>query len=73
MKLQPSTFLMSSRQLISGDRPPCTHRNCWLSSAARGRQSKASMQASYTRSEYLILPEDHNPRLGKSERLVGDP
>lgn len=40
------TFLMSSRQLISGESPPWTHRNCWLSSAARGRQSKASMQAS---------------------------
>lgn len=50
------TFLMSSRQLISGESPPCTHRNCWLSRAARGRQSKASIQASYTRSEYLILP-----------------
>lgn len=50
------TFLMSSRQLISGESPPCTQRNCWLSRAARGRQSKASMQASYTRSEYLILP-----------------
>ena len=47
---------MSSRQLISGESPPCTHRNCWLSRAARGRQSKASIQASYTRSEYLILP-----------------
>lgn len=50
------TFLISSKQLISGESPPCTHRNCWLSRAARGRQSKASMQASYTRSEYLILP-----------------
>lgn len=26
--------------------------------AAKGRQSNASMQASYTRSEYLILPEE---------------
>lgn len=50
---------MSSRQLISGESPPCTHRNCWLSKAARGRQSKASMQASYTRSEYLILPAEN--------------
>lgn len=47
---------MSSKFVISGDSPPCTHRNCWFISAARGRQSKASMHASYTRSEYLILP-----------------
>lgn len=50
------TFLMSSRFVISGDNPPCTHRNCWFMRAARGRQSKASIHASYTRSEYLILP-----------------
>lgn len=50
------TFLMSSRFVISGDSPPCTHRNCWFISAARGRQSKASIHASYTLSEYLILP-----------------
>lgn len=47
---------MSSKFVISGDSPPCTHRNCWFISAARGRQSKASIHASYTRSEYLILP-----------------
>lgn len=40
------TVLMSSSVKISGERPPCMHRNCWLSSAARGRQSNASMQAS---------------------------
>lgn len=51
-----STFRMSSRQVTSGLRPPCTHRNCWLRRAARGRQSKASIQASYTCSEYFILP-----------------
>lgn len=50
------TFLMSSRFVISGDSPPCTHRNCWFIRAARGRQSKASIHSSYTRSEYLILP-----------------
>lgn len=47
---------MSSRQVTSGLRPPCTHRNCWLRRAARGRQSNASIQASYTCSEYFILP-----------------
>ena len=51
-----STFLMSSRVWISGLSPPWTQRNCWFMRAARGRQSKASMQASYTRSVYLILP-----------------
>lgn len=50
------TFLMSSSVWISGERPPCTHRNCWFIRAARGRQSNASMQESYTCSEYLILP-----------------
>lgn len=40
------TVLMSSSVKISGERPPCMHRNCWFSSAARGRQSNASMQAS---------------------------
>lgn len=50
------TFLMSSKQLISGERPPWTQRNCWLRRAARGKQSNASMHASYTRSEYFILP-----------------
>lgn len=50
---------MSSRFVISGDNPPCTHRNCWFMRAARGRQSKASIHASYTRSEYLILPVEY--------------
>ncbi len=50
------TFLMSSSVWISGDSPPCTHKNCWFIRAARGRQSNASMQESYTCSEYLILP-----------------
>ena len=50
------TFLMSSNVWISGLSPPCTQRNCWFMRAARGRQSKASMHASYTRSVYLILP-----------------
>ena len=52
-----STFLMSSSVWISGLSPPWTQRNCWFIRAARGRQSKASMQASYTRSVYLILPK----------------
>lgn len=47
---------MSSSVWISGESPPCTHRNCWFIRAARGRQSNASMQESYTCSEYLILP-----------------
>lgn len=50
------TFLMSSSVWISGERPPCTQRNCWFIRAARGKQSNASMQESYTCSEYLILP-----------------
>ncbi len=50
------TFLISSSVWISGERPPWTQRNCWFMRAASGRQSKASMQASYTRSVYLILP-----------------
>lgn len=61
------TFLMSSRFVISGDSPPCTHRNCWFISAARGRQSKASIHASYTLSEYLILPVMGGNRAGKGE------
>ena len=48
---------MSSNVCISGDKPPWTHRNCWFISAANGRQSNASIQESYTRSVYLILPE----------------
>ena len=50
------TFLMSSKLVISGDIPPCTHRNCWFKRAARGRQSNVSIHASYTSSEYLIRP-----------------
>ena len=50
------TFLMSSRVCSSGERPPCTQRNCWFMIAASGRQSNASMHASYTFSEYFILP-----------------
>ncbi len=46
------TLLMSSNVCISGDRPPWTHKNCWFIRAARGRQSNASMHASYTCSEY---------------------
>jgi len=37
---------MSSKQLISGERPPWTQRNCWFRRAARGKQSKASIHAS---------------------------
>lgn len=62
MKWFSPTFRMSSRQVTSGLRPPCTHRNCWLRRAARGRQSNASIQASYTRSEYFILPAGHTHR-----------
>ena len=40
------TFFMSSSVCISGERPPCTQRNCWFIMAANGKQSKASMQAS---------------------------
>lgn len=58
---------MSSRFVISGDSPPCTHRNCWFISAARGRQSKASIHASYTLSEYLILPVMGGNGAGKEE------
>lgn len=62
------TFLISSRHVISGDSPPCTHKNCWFKRAARGRQSNVSMHASYTRSEYLIRPTGH--RSGKREAGV---
>lgn len=51
------TFLISSKVCISGESPPWTHRNCWFMSAARGRQSNASIHESYTCSEYLILPD----------------
>ena len=51
-----STFFMSSSVCISGESPPWTHRNCWFIRAARGKQSNASIQESYTCSEYLILP-----------------
>lgn len=64
---QTHTFLMSSRFVISGDSPPCTHRNCWFISAAKGRQSKASIHASYTLSEYLILPVMGGNRAGRGE------
>lgn len=65
---QTHTFLMSSRFVISGDSPPWTHRNCWFIRAARGRQSKASIHASYTLSEYLILPVmGWGDRAGKGE------
>ena len=40
------TFLISSREKISGLSPPWTHRNCWFMIAARGRQSKESIHAS---------------------------
>lgn len=36
--------------------PPWTHKNCPFINAASGRQSNASIHASYTRSEYFILP-----------------
>lgn len=60
------TLRMSSRQVISGLRPPWTQRNCWLRRAARGRQSNASIQASYTCSEYFILPGEHTRKVNKS-------
>jgi len=51
---------MSSSVCISGESPPWTQRNCWFMIAARGRQSNASMHASYTFSEYFILPTAAN-------------
>ena len=56
------TFFKSSSVMISGDNPPCTQRNCPLMSAANGRQSKASMQQSYTSTEYFILPKTQEPQ-----------
>ena len=50
------TCFMSSRVNISGESPPCTHRNCWFIKAARGRQSNESIHTSYTVSVYLVLP-----------------
>lgn len=64
------TFLMSSSVWISGESPPCTQRNCWFIRAARGRQSNASMQESYTCSEYLILPR--GGRRGKMHFKIWD-
>lgn len=57
-KCNQHTFLISSRVYISGDSPPWTQRNCLFMRAARGRASNDLMHASYTASEYLILPED---------------
>lgn len=56
---------MSSKQVISGDIPPCTQRNCWFKRAARGRQSNVFIHASYTSSEYLIRPTER----GYSQRM----
>lgn len=55
---------MSSKEVISGDIPPCTQRNCWFKRAARGRQSNVFIHASYTCSEYLIRPT----KRGQSQR-----
>jgi len=49
------TLRMSSIVCSSGDIPPCMHRNCLFMTAARGNAQNDSMQASYTRSEYLCL------------------
>lgn len=57
-KRNQHTFLISSRVYISGDSPPWTQRNCLFMRAASGRASNDLMHASYTASEYLILPED---------------
>lgn len=62
------TRLMSSNVLISGDNPPCTQRNCWFIKAARGRQSNASIHASYTFSLYLILPTS---KIGEDMKTSG--
>jgi hypothetical protein len=50
------TARMSSSVLNSGERPPWMQRNCLFMIAASGSAQKDSMQASYTRSEYLCLP-----------------
>jgi hypothetical protein len=47
------TFLMSSRVSISGERPAWTQRYFSSTRAANGRQSNASMHASYSPFEYL--------------------
>ena len=68
-----NTFLISSSVCISGDSPPWTQRNCWFMMAARGRQSKASMQASYTRSVYLKISQNQiklSPRVWTTESAV---
>ena len=60
-------FFISSSVWTSGDKPPWTQRNCWFMRAASGRQSNASIQASYTRSVYLILPEIINNWIQKRQ------
>lgn len=48
-----STRRKSSTVVASGDKPPCTHKNCSLTIAANGRQSNDSITKSYISSEYL--------------------
>ena len=55
---QKLTARRSSRVFNSGESPPCMQRNCLFMMAARGSAQKDSMQASYTRSEYLCLPSN---------------
>lgn len=64
------TFLISSKVCTSGERPPWTHKNCWFIKAARGRQSNASIQASYTRSVYLILPKLEKDIINFKKRML---
>lgn len=51
-----SILRRSSRVCNSGLKPPWIHKNCLFMTAANGREQKLSIQASYTRSEYLCLP-----------------
>ena len=46
-------------------------RNCLFMSAASGRQSKDSMQASYTAMLYLVLPGEGRGGEGEEEGRGG--
>lgn len=65
------TLRMSSIVFSSGDRPPWIQRNCLFMMAARGREQKDSIHASYTRSLYLCLPSSVGLGSGKKRVVKG--
>lgn len=54
------TDFKSSNVCNSGLKPPWMQRNCLFITAAKGNEQKLSIQASYTRSEYLCLHSNLN-------------